>query len=135
MKNGPPTALAVRLVSVIVSVADGAPAARAPKAMSPALIRRAAWARREIMEPPGRGKTPCKIGQALGRGNRVTTSFFGGRGAQMSRRPGRTLTRRELIGGAAGALAWSAAAPGRGAPARAGGWDTIVVGAGVFGAW
>jgi glycine/D-amino acid oxidase-like deaminating enzyme len=47
-------------------------------------------------------------------------------------RPG--LTRRELVRGAAGALALSVAGLGR-AAAPGPGWDTIVVGAGVFGAW
>ena len=53
----------------------------------------------------------------------------------MGRRPGRGLTRREVVRGMAGALALS---PAVGAPATApasGRWDTIVVGAGVFGAW
>ena len=56
----------------------------------------------------------------------------GRRGVRMGKRPG--LTRRELIQGVAGGLAVSAAgvaAKGLAAPA----WDTIVVGAGVFGAW
>jgi sarcosine oxidase len=44
------------------------------------------------------------------------------------------LTRRELLRQTAGALALSAAAPLRGA-APNGGWQAIVVGAGVFGAW
>jgi len=49
-------------------------------------------------------------------------------------RPG--VTRRELIRGAAGTLLLSAAGLGREATARPGrDWDTIVIGAGVFGAW
>jgi glycine/D-amino acid oxidase-like deaminating enzyme len=49
-------------------------------------------------------------------------------------RPG--LTRRELIQAATGAAALSAAGAGRRATAAPGpDWDTIVVGAGVFGAW
>jgi glycine/D-amino acid oxidase-like deaminating enzyme len=55
----------------------------------------------------------------------------------MSRRTGEGITRRDLIGGVAGGLVASAAGPGgSGAAARPGRpWDTIVVGAGVFGAW
>jgi sarcosine oxidase len=54
----------------------------------------------------------------------------------MSRRHGTGLTRREVIGQVAGGLVVSAAASGRNATARPGHeWDTIVVGAGVFGAW
>ena len=46
-------------------------------------------------------------------------------------------TRREIIRGVAGAVALSASGAGKGAAAAAhtGTWDTIVVGAGVFGAW
>jgi glycine/D-amino acid oxidase-like deaminating enzyme len=52
----------------------------------------------------------------------------------MSGRRGRRITRRELIRGLAGAAAATAAGAGRRAVASAG-WNTIVVGAGVFGAW
>jgi sarcosine oxidase len=49
----------------------------------------------------------------------------------------RALTRRELIQGAAGALALAAAPARRAAAVQVApaAWDTIVVGAGVFGAW
>jgi len=54
----------------------------------------------------------------------------------MGKRQGPVLTRRELIRGAAGAAVLSATGIGRRATAGLGGdWDTIVVGAGVFGAW
>jgi sarcosine oxidase len=54
----------------------------------------------------------------------------------MGKMQGPVLTRRELIRGAAGAAALSATGLGRRATAEAGGgWDTIIVGAGVFGAW
>ncbi len=54
----------------------------------------------------------------------------------MGRTQGPGLTRRELIRTAAGAVALSAAGAGRRANAATGReWDTIVVGAGVFGAW
>ena len=54
------------------------------------------------------------------------------------RRPG--LTRRELIQGVASGLAVTASGIGRAIaaprpPVRGTRWDTIVVGAGVFGAW
>jgi sarcosine oxidase len=52
----------------------------------------------------------------------------------MRRRRGPGITRRELLQRTAGALALSAAAPTRRAAAGRG-WDAIVVGAGVFGAW
>jgi monomeric sarcosine oxidase len=45
------------------------------------------------------------------------------------------LTRRELMQGAAGALALSALRGNAHAATTPSGWDTIVVGAGVFGAW
>ena len=54
----------------------------------------------------------------------------------MSKGQGRGLTRRQLIQGAAGALALSAVGlPRSTAAAPSRDWDTIVVGAGVFGAW
>jgi sarcosine oxidase len=54
----------------------------------------------------------------------------------MRRTEGPGLTRRELIRAATGAVALSAAAAGRTASGAGGReWDTIVVGAGVFGAW
>src|SRR5262245_14598634 len=49
--------------------------------------------------------------------------------------PGPRVTRREVIRGLAGAAALSAAGAGGRAVAATGGWDAIVVGAGVFGAW
>jgi sarcosine oxidase len=54
----------------------------------------------------------------------------------MGKRTGAGITRRELIGGVAGGLVASAPGLGGDATARPGRpWDTIVVGAGVFGAW
>ena len=53
----------------------------------------------------------------------------------MSRRQGPAVSRRELIQGMAGALALSAAGPRRVAARPSDTWDTIVVGAGVFGSW
>ena len=54
----------------------------------------------------------------------------------MDRREKRGRTRREIIRGVAGAVAGSVAGMGtRAAAAPAGPWDTIVAGAGVFGAW
>jgi glycine/D-amino acid oxidase-like deaminating enzyme len=55
--------------------------------------------------------------------------------ALMKEKKGRGLTRRELMGRGAGLLAVSAAGLGRSVAAPAPGWDAIVVGAGVFGAW
>lgn len=51
------------------------------------------------------------------------------------KRQGSGLSRRELIRGAAGALALSAAGLRRATAGPSQRWDTIVVGAGVFGAW
>src|ERR1044071_772319 len=53
----------------------------------------------------------------------------------MSDRPGMGITRRELIRGAATAAALSVVGAGRVSAASSRGWDTIGVGAGVFGAW
>ncbi|HEV7501024.1 MAG TPA: FAD-dependent oxidoreductase, partial [Vicinamibacteria bacterium] len=54
----------------------------------------------------------------------------------MGGKQGPGLTRRDLIRGAAGAAALSVAGLGRRASAQSDApWDTIVVGAGVFGAW
>jgi sarcosine oxidase len=54
----------------------------------------------------------------------------------MARRKGSGLTRRELIRGVTGTTALAAAGVGRTGSAMARqGWDVIVVGAGVFGAW
>jgi glycine/D-amino acid oxidase-like deaminating enzyme len=54
----------------------------------------------------------------------------------MGKRQGAGLTRRALLGGVTGATALAAAGVGRvSLAAPGGGWDAIVVGAGVFGAW
>src|SRR5688500_10004861 len=77
MKNGPPEALAERLVSVMVSVAAGAAKAGA-EAMSPAPMRPATAALRTadaIMEPPGRETTPRGSATASVPAYRVKTSF------------------------------------------------------------
>lgn len=53
----------------------------------------------------------------------------------MGKRQGPGLTRRELIQGVAGGLALSALRPATATAPPGRDWDTIVVGAGVFGAW
>jgi glycine/D-amino acid oxidase-like deaminating enzyme len=53
----------------------------------------------------------------------------------MGKRQGPGLTRRELIQGVASGLALSALRPRTAAAAPSGAWDTLVIGAGVFGAW
>ena len=53
----------------------------------------------------------------------------------MGRNPGPRISRRDLFRGTAGALALSATGLARATPSANPGWDTIVVGAGVFGAW
>jgi sarcosine oxidase len=54
----------------------------------------------------------------------------------MGKTQGPAVSRREMIRAAAGAAALAASGIGRPAAARDGpGWDTIVIGAGVFGAW
>jgi sarcosine oxidase len=53
----------------------------------------------------------------------------------MGQRQERGVTRRELIQGVAGGLALSMGVGRRAMGAPSDGWDTIVVGAGVFGAW
>ena len=53
----------------------------------------------------------------------------------MARKQGSGITRRDLLQGVAGTLALSAAVTTRRVAAGEPGWNTIVVGAGVFGAW
>ena len=55
--------------------------------------------------------------------------------SRMVRKQGLGITRRDLMRGMAGALALSATGTARRAAATGSGWNTVVVGAGVFGAW